>query len=121
MAQQPKDKRVKDNMDHFGATDHGETVLNMIRSDIHELRGDVKGYQTETKEEFQRVRDKIDGLHQQFFTETRAATVERKALEIKHEALAQRAGRYAGAVAGFFTALVTTLVGVIARYFLGGL
>jgi gas vesicle protein len=118
MAQQPKDKRVKDNMDHFGTPDHGETVLNIVRGDIKELREVVKDYQSETKEEFRRVRDKIDDMHQQFYSDSRASAVDMKAIEVKQTESAKYAGRLAGAVAGFFTALVTTVAGVLAKYLL---
>lgn len=109
--------KVTDSMDRY--SDHqGDTVLNMIRGDIQELRETVKAYQSDSKDEFRRLREKIDDVNQQFYSDSRASAVDLKAIEVKQTESAKYAGRLAGAVAGFFTALVTTIAGVLAKYFL---
>lgn len=97
---------------------HLDTVLTMLTNDIKEIKGSIKEHQVDTREEFRRVRDKMDGLHNQFAEDSKTHAVLLKEVETRQQESAKFAGRIAGAISGFITALVTSLLAVAARAWL---
>ena len=98
---------------------HLDTVLSMLTSDIKDIKDSIKEHQIDTREEFRRVRDKMDTLTSQFADDTKKHAVNLKEIETRQQESAKFAGRIAGAIAGFVTALVTSLVAVIVKSWLG--
>ena len=88
---------------------HMDTVLLMITGDIREIKESIKAHQVDTREEFRRVRDKMDTINNQFLSDSKASAVNLKEIETRQAEQAKFAGRIAGAIAGFVTALVTSI------------
>lgn len=90
--------------------------LSMLKADIGDIKIAIKEYQVDTREEFRRIRDKIDDVTSQMGHDR----VNMKELETRQQESAKFAGRIAGSISGFITALVTSLLAVVAKAWLSG-
>ena len=88
---------------------HLDTVLEMLTNDLKEIKESIRIHQQDTREEFRRVRDKMDSLNSQFAQDTKTHAVLLKEIETRQQESAKFAGRIAGAISGFITALVTSI------------
>jgi hypothetical protein len=107
------------NMDRLD-TAHLDTVLEMITNDIREIKDSIKAHQLDTREEFRRVRDKMDAINGQFLKESKDSAVLLKEVETRQQESAKFAGRIAGAISGFVTALFTSLIAGLAKWWMSG-
>lgn len=92
----------------------GGVVWGLIMKELESVRETQGESQKENREEFRRLRDKIESLESRVGVDIKTHAVDIKGLQIELEARA----RVAGAIAGAVTGLLGSLAGAILAYFL---
>lgn len=92
-------------------------MLAMLKEDMTDIKLAIKEHQIDTREEFRRIRDKIDVLNAQVGLDAKTAAVAMKELETRQVESAKYSGRIAGAIAGFVTAVIASAVAALLKLF----
>jgi hypothetical protein len=95
--------------------DHLEgPVLQMILDDLKQVKNAVDLGASETREEFRRLRDKLDRLERDMSRDLTGHAVDISQLQTKAKGIAA----IAGSVAGFITSLIAVSLGAMLKYFI---
>lgn len=88
--------------------------------ELESVKTTQRDFQLENRDEFRRIRDKIESLEGQVSKDIKEHAVDIKGLQTELEAKAKIAGTRAGIIAGALTALGSVLLAQFLRTFIGG-